>query len=79
MPMLGAVTVTDGNGNVVATGDGNHEYDPDVQVANVNNINLQQGAVYTLTDPNGHGWQGLIFTGLDGNIANFNNQAANAF
>jgi hypothetical protein len=79
MTMLGQVTVTDGNGNVVATGDGNYEYDPTIQVANVQNQGLQQGAYYTLTCSDGTGWQGLMFVSLDGNIANFDNSAAQTF
>jgi hypothetical protein len=79
MPMLGAVTVTDGNGATVATGDGNYEYDPTIQVADVQDQGLQEGAYYTLTCGDGTGWQGLMFTGLDGNIANFDNSNAQAF
>lgn len=40
---------------------------------------LQQGAYYTLTCGHGTGWQGLMFTGTDGSIANFDNSAAQAF
>jgi len=75
--MLGAVTVFDGNNNVVATGSGFYEYDPTIQVARVQDNGLQQGAYYTLTcDTDGTGWQGLMYVNTDGDIANFNNSAA---
>jgi hypothetical protein len=77
--MLGAVTVTDGNGAIVATGDGNYEIDPTIQVSDVQDQGLQQGAYYTLTCGDGTGWQGLMFTGFDDTIANFDNSNAQAF
>jgi hypothetical protein len=79
MTMLGAVTVTNANGAVIATGDGNYEYDPTIQVANVQDNGLQSGAVYTLTCGDGTGWQGLVYVNTDGNIANFDNSMAQAF
>ena len=79
MTMLGQVSVTDANGTVVATGTGNYEYDPTIQVADVQDQGLQQGAYYTLTCSDGTGWQGLMFVSVDGNIANFDNSNAQAF
>jgi hypothetical protein len=79
MTMLGQVTVTDGNGNVVATGSGFYEYDPTVQVSEVQDNGLQQGANYTLTCGDGTGWQGLVYVNTDGNIANFDNSVSQRF
>jgi hypothetical protein len=79
MTMLGQVTVTDGNGSVVATGYGNYEYDPTIQVADVQDHGLQVGAYYTLTCSDGTGWQGLMFVNFDGDIANFDNSSAAGF
>ena len=76
MTMLGSVTVTDGGDNVIATGNGFHEYDPTVQMYDVQDNGLQQGAHYTLVDEDGAGWQGITFVGYDGQYANFDNSVA---
>ena len=80
MAMIGASTITNANGDTIATGDqGNDDVSPTVQVVIAQDNGLQPGAFYTITLQDGTGWQGACYVRTDGTLADFDTQNATRF
>ena len=69
----GLTKITDGSGTVIAAGDRDSSMRSGfkVQVRITEDNGLQQGAYYTITNDNSSGWQGAMFTGMDGTLGEF--------
>jgi hypothetical protein len=81
MGMFGANKITGAGGNVVATGkDGNDDDPQTLQISIDQDNGLMVGAIYTITKPDGTGYQGIVYTGNDGDtIYDFNYGSATPF